>query len=988
MMVGRTADLGVLREVYDHVVLGDPAGVVVSGEAGIGKTRLISEWIDSVPRDTLVITAQCVNLGDFAVPYSPIIGLLRRLVDVLGADRVLSAAGPGRDALISLVPSLGELSEGSAGRGAGQTHETIAVLLEALATECPVVVVIEDLHWADGATLKLLAFLVKVLSGVPVMLVLSYRSGEVERGHPVRAFLTELDRTRRVVRHNLGRLSRSEVGSQAAAILCTTLSAADIDSVFARSEGVPFFVEELVGISDTFTGLDLPDSLRELLLARYEGLAQPTQRVLRLIAVGGAEVQHWLLEAVFAAAIPQAEPGELDVALRDALDSNAVLVQNTSYSLRHALLREAIHADLLPGERARFHRAFAQALEASPLAEDATAEISHHWMLARDYSKAFPATLTAMRRAHTSFGYSSEALLGERLLDIWDNVPDAGTIAGVEREELMRRTASALRNAGNSERALGMADLALCEPDQLTAELHARLLRDKASYLVDLGRSGSIEILQSALDLAPESDSSTLRGGILTALAARQMIAGNVTEAVQLADRAAAEAAKTGSVLNASIAANLGGVSRVHCGHLDEGLAMLAHSEELADGNGGALLRYRVNASDMANLLGRYEQAVELALEGITRAKALGVERSSGVLLSSNAIDPLIALGRWSQAQERLDRALSLDPPPAFAAYLRQSKVALTLWQGDPVEAARMYGEWRGSIARLTELEVQTRLTAASVAIQVALATGDYEAALAATDVLTDSRNPVVPGHALPLLADAARTAAALRARALTAPDAGRLMDELAEREREWRRLLADEQYWPTAPIWTAVFTAELSGPDGIGTDQAAWQAARSAANRPEAPALIRPYLDFRLGQALLTAGDRQAATAALNAAVAQATTLGALLIAEWATTVAERAGLTLGSTTRHRAAGDSLELTAREQQVLDLLADGLSNRQIGERLFISVKTASVHVSAILRKLGVSTRTEAAVMARVAAQTGDAEQPHRASRGSRVSRGL
>lgn len=966
-MIGRASDLRALRAVFDAAAAGESRSVVVSGEAGIGKTRLLREFARSVQPAALVLTGQCVDLGEVAAPYAPVLGLMKDLVAQRGNDAVLDAAGPGRASLAALLPALDPDAVDERDGGVGRLHETVAVLLEALSREQPVVVAVEDVHWADGATLSLLSFLVRVLTTERVMLLLTFRSEDVSRGHPLRGFLAELDRTRRVARHTLGRLSRGDVMRQAIAIRGGALDAVSIDSVYARSEGVPFFVEELLGLDDGSGSDELPDTLRELLLARYERLAPTTQQLLRVISAGGVRVEHTLLEQVFTGA-----PEDIDAGVREAIGANVLLADATTYEFRHALVREAIYDDLLPGERTRFHAGFAEALEGGVGVDPVAAAVSHHWMLARDFGRAFPATARAMEQAHTAFAYSTEAQLGERLLEIWDQVPAAEELVGRSRSELMRRTASALRNAGWTDRAIAMVDEVLATREDRDEIDQAKLLRDKAFYLANLGRPGSVDLLEQALDRVPPETPGELRGVLLTSLGARHMIIGRLERAIEYADEAAREAARTGSARNASVAANIGGIARIHRGELEAGRALLATAEPLAEGDGSALLRYRVNASDMANLLGSYEEALASALEGVARAKSLGVERSSGLILSSNAVDPLVALGRWDEAEERVHRALALQPPLAFSVYLRQSLILLTLWRGDAETAATLFRRWHRGMLSLSGLEVQTRFGVARVVMQVGLATGDLGEAWspAGVGVFEAPDHRPMPAYDLPALADAARVLARVRI-ALAAgtldvesgPFAGVDDERLRQLEHRWRALLAEGHFWPTAPLWSAVVDAELGGPGGTGDDAGAWAAARAMAERPVAPAVLAPYTALRLAEAQVAAGDRAGAQDTLVTAVAEATSLGAGLVLDGARALAVRASLNLDGRPRVRGAAGSVQLTARERQVLQLIAEGLSNPQIGERLYISAKTASVHVSAILRKLGVAGRTEAAMVA-------------------------
>ena len=720
-----------------------------------------------------------------------------------------------------------------------------------------------------------------------------------------------------------------------------------IANVFERSEGVPFFVEELIGLDDDCGCNDLPDTLRDVLLARYERLTEPSQRLLRLISAGGLTVSHQLVSSVY-----EGDSGEFDDAAREAVLSSILVAQDNDYSFRHALVREAIHADLLPGERSRFHTAYAMALESVAAYDRCSTEVAGHWLAARNQEKAFPAALAAMEEARQSYDYVTAAEMGERALELWHHVSDAQGLAGMTHVDLLARTASALRNAGDDERALAMVNTAIDEHTDHTTTRFARLLRDKAYYLSNLNQPGAIPLLEQALTLVPAGVDDVLRGTLLNTLAARFMIEARLDRAVVLADEALAVASAVHSPAQASIAANFAGLSRADRGEVAEGIAQLDRARELAEGDPSAMLRYRVNSSDLRFHLGRFEEALALAEEGMARAGELGVERAVGVILASNAVDPLLALGRWDEAEALIERTLALAPPTVSRTYVRRAKLWLMLWRGDPDGAAAQYQAWRSSLSRLDDSEMQNLLGISRVMAEISLAQDDLDAAWSRASFLLSEAHRPLPGYDLPLLAVAARVLA--RRREETAPT-----PELDASESALRALLESERFWPTWSIWSAQFEAELGG-GGTGAGVAEWRAALEAA--ADGPAHLRPYGLYRLGRALVAAGARTPATDALREAHVMATSLGAGLITRRVATLAARAGLAVaGAVAAH--APDTTELTSREQQVLDLIAEGLSNRQIGERLYISAKTASVHVSAILRKLGAASRTEAVFLA-------------------------
>lgn len=964
-MIGRDSDLEALRDELAAVADGHPRVAVVGGEAGIGKSRLVAEFTAEASASSLVLTGRCVDLGQEGAPYAPVTQMLRRLIDAAGMDALLDAAGPGVAALSVLLPELADSEAAPARSGADRLYELVTVLFENIAAARPVVLVVEDIHWADAATLELLRFLIRMMESGQLLLLLTYRTDEVVRGHPLRGYLGELDRTRRATRWELGRLGRPQVAEQATQILGRIPEAETLDRVYALSEGVPFFVEELIGIEHLRGGDELPETLRELLLARYERLTEPTQRLLRLIAAGGLCVQHDLLQAVF-----DGSADELDLAAREAVLANVLAADSTEYSFRHALVREAIHADLLPGERTRFHSRYALALEAAT--DRSAAELSYHWLAAHELRSAFIATLEAMEEARLSYAYRTAAAMGDRALELWDSVPDAQQLAGRSRTELLSRTASALRNAGDSERALALVNVALADADELPAQLNARLLRDKAQYLANLSRPGSTELLREALALAPADRSDSLRPQLLGELAGRLMLEARFDEAVQTSTRAIAEAGE-GAAPRRSVAHTIRGTVRVAQGDLAGGLDDLERGRELAGDDAGPLLRNAVNASDVMNLLGRFDDAVGIAERGVEQARRRGVERTSGVMLSSNTVEPLLALGRLDEAEAMLDPALALDPPPGFRVHLQRMKLWLTLWRGDVERADELLRRWRNGMLVQAGIEMQSRLGFARIAAEIALANGDAVRAWDEARVVTSDLRRSIPAYDLPLLAVAARALTELSAERAEGQRAKAPTVDIACEAARLETVLGQLSGWSTAPVWQPLVAAEIvsarraatpgwqapsSGEPGAGASIAdAWQRAVDAALLATAPAHLHPYALLRLGQAALTAGDRSTAESVLTESrkIASQTGFGLLVASADRLLRDSGAARTTGAVTRHA----DTALTEREAQVLGLIEQGLTNKQIGERLYISAKTASVHVSSILRKVGAASRTEA-----------------------------
>ncbi|WP_313543766.1 helix-turn-helix transcriptional regulator [Leifsonia aquatica] len=954
-MIGRESDLTALHDELEAVSAGGTRAVVIGGEAGIGKTRLITEFLEQAEPSATVLLGRCVDLGSDGAPFGPFAAALRRLIELVGLDAVLAAAGPGAGGLSALLPELADHTSVPARTGAERLYELVTVLFENLSAERPIVLAIDDIHWADTSTLELLRFVVRMSERGRVLVLLGYRSDEVTRGHPLRAYLAELERTRRVTRWELGRLTRAQVVAQLELLLGCVPDTATVDQVNRFSEGVPFFVEELAGIDGLATGDDLPETLRELLLARYERLTEPAQRLLRIVSAGGVCVEHDLLTAVF-----DGTPEQLDAAAREAIVANVLVADTTEYVFRNALVREAVHADLLPGERTRFHTRYAEALEAGP--QRSAIQLSTHWMAAHDLRRAFTSSVEAMDEARLSYAYATVAAMGDRALELWERVPDAEALGGLSRVDLQARTASALRNAGDSERALAMVSVALEDASGLAPTRHARLLRDKAQYLTNLNRPGSIELLRQALDLVPAGSvgpGDALRPQLLAELAARLMLAARFDEAIDTTTEAIEELGDAPDP-RLSIAHNIRGCALIATGEIERGLAELERARVVAGGDIAALLRHAVNASDALNGLGRYADAVRIAEAGAARARERGVERTSGVILSSNTIEPLLALGELARAEALLDPALALDPPPSFRAHLQHLKLWVTLWRGDVEGADALLRRWRTGLRLQGDLEAQSFLGVARIEAEIALARGDAGHAWSEARIVLDDDHRSIPAKDLPVIAAAAR---ALADRALADPEKERA--EVLAAAAEVEAALARHASWPTASVWGAMTTAEIATARAAvavdGRDAAfaaavdAWRQAIEATSSALAPAQLGPYALARAARVAIAAGDRPAADRLAVEAGTAADALGYGLISVAAAALTSPRGVRAPA----GVSGPGAPLTEREEQVLALIEQGLSNKQIGERLFISAKTASVHVSSILRKVGASSRTEA-----------------------------
>jgi ATP/maltotriose-dependent transcriptional regulator MalT len=942
-IVGRAEQRTQLNRILDEVIDDGSRFVIIGGDAGVGKTTVVEAFIADLfgplaDRKAQLIRGQCVPMGSEGLPYAPIVGALRDLVAQHGREQIVEWAGAGRHALGALLPDLGASTGEADDTIRLQLFETVTMLLERASENGPLVVVMEDIHWADESTRHVLRFLARALTDAPVMIITTYRSDELTRRHPLRPFLAEVGRFPGTVRIDIPGLDRSEVAELLTQLLERPPSNVVIDLVYKRSEGIPYFVEELTR-SAARGCIDMPDTLRDALNVRVLSLSDRTQQTLQLAAVAGTRVDHELL-----AAAADASDGDLENQLREAIDASVLMTDETGYAFRHALLREVIHDDLLPGQHARLHARFAMLLEEHPelmSAEAAPMEIAHHWNAAHEVNKAFRWALTAATSRGAAF---HEALkMYERALELWDQVDDPESVAGAHSSLLMR-AAYAAEDAGETERALALVNAALEEMDpERDRRERIEALLVKSRNKADLITSGGVETLREALQLLPEDADPTLRARVLENLARRTMLNGDAAHGVELSKQAVDAAALADSDPATANAQMTLGISLGASGQETEAIAVLERVGDLARASTRTMLRYFINYSDALNHVGRFDDAVREAMSGVDMARDLGLQRSMGATLAGNAAEPLLALGQWGRASAMIERALELDPPANHYAHLRLLQTWLFVWRGQLDEAEAVLTEFRPMIKK-DSLSPQYGSQAIRTDAEYAVAVGDHRRAWADVRIFLDHWQHYHCAVVYPVLAVGAAAARALDQNEGSTERVALINDVLDQKALPVR----------IRAFWEPVIRAELE-------DTAeAWRSALDELAAQQGPAHLRPYAGLRLGQHLVAGRERNEAKHVLASASAEAVALGSTLLADRIGALSQRAGFAVAPPPEKSPVAG---LTPREIEVLQLVAAGRSNGEIGTALFISTKTASVHVSNILAKLGVSSRGEAAAVA-------------------------
>jgi len=972
-LIGRVAELAELEAALRDAASGHPSLAFVAGESGVGKSRMVAEFARHA-RDAgaRVAIGDCVELGDEELPYAPIVSVLRSLARE--GDAVLETLPPGvRAELATLLPELGggawpagaePLRANETTLGQPRLFEALLTLLDHLGREQPFALVLEDIHWADRSTRAFLVFLGRSLWSERVLVVATYRSDELHRRHPLRPLLAELERDTRSRRIELTRLTRQELADLLADILGGPPDEELVERLYARSEGNPLFTEELLAARLDGRG-GLPTTLRDALMVRVERLSQPAQEVLRLLSAARVLSHDVLADASGLGG------AELRAVVREAAESNVIVADERGrYQFRHALLREVVHDDLLPGEHAELHLALARALEtqAAETGEDAivTAGIAHHYLSAGCQREALVASVRAAGFAERVHAHGEAGVLLERALDLWRRVPDAAEQIGTDRIELVRRASRALINDGAHPRAEALLKQAVAEVDeQRDPRLAAELLELLSRAQWSLGRAEDARAsVASAVALLPEDeDRSPERARILSRQAKIAMLQGRFSEVLPSA-RAALAAATEADAAPRADALNAMGLALILLGDVEEGSEHL-HEAIAVSPVGFERTSAWANLADALHLVGRSHEALDAAERGL--ADTTGPVRGSDWLTMTKG-EIQWDLGDWAAARRNLPPGDRRHVGITFAyTELKRAEVALADADHEAV---------RTSLDRIADLVAGSREPqfiglAGSLRGELERRCGDLAAARTAVDDALDAIE--FCSEDLSRISRLAETGAWIEADA--AQRARDLGDDEAEREAIARAegflmraeaCAADGR--PVEVARLAVTRSHLAR--ARGTADPALDAAAAEAWRE----LDRPYpaaiAELQRADTLASRGERDAAAAQLAEVLAFAGDRGAAWLRAEAEGLATRARLTVGAAAgpeappdREPAGDDPFGLTPRERQVLLLVADGATNREIGAQLFMAEKTASVHVSRILAKLDVRSRTEAAAVA-------------------------
>ena len=966
-ILGRDRELALLTDLVGLDGQTRARSVLLVGDAGVGKTRTLRELVRRARGagwQTLV--GHCLDFGDSALPYLPFSELFGRLA----GDRpdVVAALTDGRPALSHLQPGRRLIS------GAGPAtvenldradlFDAIHGAFDDLAAEAPLLVVVEDVHWADRSTRDLLSFLFARPFRGRVVVLASYRSDDLHRRHPLRATAAQWVRVPGVQRVQLDPLPEADVRRLVAALLPGPLAESDLQAIVSRAEGNAFFAEELVSAAAGADG-GLPDDLADLLLVRLDGLDDDARDVVRAASCSGRRVGHALLAAVVGQ-----DDATLDASLRTAVERNVLVrVGADSYAFRHALLAEAVHDDLLPGERVRLHASYAAALT-DGRADGTAAEVARHARLAHDPATAVRASIQAGDEAMSVGGPEEAATHFETALDL---ASDPRLEADVDTVALAVKASDALLAGGHPDRAGQLVRARLAAPGDLGPGQRAALLLALASSVMTLDNAGDpLSLTEEALDLVPDEPSPD-RARLLAVHARAHLYHGHDDAAAQQAMEALGLAQKLDlPSLVADVTTTLAGIED-RAGDTETAQRVLVEVVERArrDGDTHAELRSRYLLGSLHHERGTLAEARAAYHDAYVIAVAAG-RPWSPYGFEARLMEALVAyeLGDWDAVAD-LTLVDGQAPPPIPEAMLLGLRALVLVGRGDRGADALLT-----RLAPLWSLDGLVGISAAAAELDRHGERHDVTASLAtfdrAVDVIGRSWSEAFQARIrltallLGTLADAAVDASHAEREGLVARAPGLMsgVERVMQRVRKRKR-----PFGPEGVAWLERTHAEhlrlrwLAQVDPPDEEElvAAWERTVAGFEQMGHPFEIA-RARARLASVLRAVGDTAEARALTAQARATATALGAAPLL---------ASLRVAAAPRAERRADTA-LTARETEILALVAQGRTNGEVARQLFISTKTVSVHVSNILAKLGAGGRTEAAAIARRDGLLGDA----------------
>lgn len=957
--VGRTDQLELLTRRLTDARQGQARTVLIGGEAGIGKSRLLSRFADSARAAGahVLIGAGEEHFGD-PMPYGPLLEALDTFGREYGEHRAAELGGDAYGRLTAFF-DLGADSMSSP----QQIFLAVRRMLDGIGADAPVVLIIEDLHWADPATLDLVRHLGQTRAERRrLLLVASFRSGGLVRDDPLWQLLASPTFLRRTERIELPAFTRAELHRFVSSITGEDVDPELVERCLQRSDGIPFYAEQLTvaGALDDPANARLPADISSVVLARLSGLGKDALRVLRVAAVAGRAMSRRLLRTVSGLS------GEaLHDALQECFDRQMLVTghEEDVYRFRHGLLREVMYQATVRDTRVDLHIAMAQALGDDVrlcLGEgSAAAEQASHWYQAGMWPQALFFAVQAGETAARTLAFASAEAQFIRALELWQRVAEPQRQAGMSRDQVLTRAAEAARWTGHVDRALGYVRQAIAQVGDgadrcRLGELHERL----GTYLWEHGRrADSVAAFRQAQALLEAGPPSAVKARVLAGIALAHLQAGRYADGHDLADAALTMAREVGAHAEEGRALGISGLALGVLGD-PEGEARLRRALEIARSANHIedLLRAYGNLGLVLEHAGRTRESANATMSGLAEARKLHLANTrQGGVLANNASAALVLLGEWDEAEKIVNEALP-DRPPQESLYPRLTLAEIKVARGDfaqarellvsiddvehgrdprflgPLHAVRAeLALWQGDLTRAAE-DVERGLAAVqggenSVEVLRLCVLGMRCAADRTEAAEGDRTAAIAVGDRLALLARQAEQASASG----QAP-AGGEVSQLVRLCRAQRR--------------------RINGDDGAAT----WSEVAAGWLQLERP-YQAAYARWRQAVAAQAAGDRKSARQSTREAYQLATSLGAGPLRTAVAALART--LKLDLTDRPQPARHPYGLTPAEFETLRLLCQGHAPARIAAARGVAVRTVETQINSAYRKLEVHSSAEA-----------------------------
>ncbi len=960
-MIGRDRELAALREVVAAGRAGDPRVLVVEGEAGLGKTRLVSEFLEALHHDPqvgepLVLRGACSNAEWRDVPWGPFLDVLRDLRRHLGTEEFLELAGHRARDLAPLDPGI-PVEPRSAPPDHGRMFGVLSGLLLDAAARWPTLLVVEDVHWADEGSCRVLEYLVRSMRTERLSVVLTVRTEEATDSPP--GIVDMLVRTGSASRLTLARFDREAVCEHLGHLRGAVPDPDLVDEVEGLSAGVPLFVEELADALDSHADLSqMPGLLHGHRLA---GLPPDA---LHLVETAAVAVTPPSTASLLVASDLAGE--DFDRALAAALDAGVLSRRRPLIDFRHAVLREATLERMLPHRERELHLRWADVLEPEADGLEAAVTVAHHRLVAAEPSAALVACVRAADVAGRASGFAVQLEMLRHVARLWPRVDCPEELAMRDLADVLGQAAEAANFTSGDVTVTQRLALRACallpadSPPARRAWLDLLVLRSRYSQSELI----PVEQLLAVVAHIPPEPPTRERVVACVSAAGQLLQAGRPEDAELYAEEGAHSAHLLGLTKLEADATSTGALGHLYRGRYDDAFRSAFEACRIADITGDQLTRAECLCA-MALVQWNVGDPVETLRSCRLAVDILGGHRPGPYPLSwgmnlTNLAEALIEQGEWTEAQQALDHVLAVsDLPRRVTDFACRLSRHLQVWRDGPDPDYVVEGVPCLSDDLLETLPVPDLITCCYTEADLSIHHRDLVRARAELRVpLADERTVQVPEALYNLLGVAARIEAdAVAEGGDPDPDTGTWVVGQVD-----HLLGLMTPMGPVQKAQDAHIRADLAR--WVDDDDATtWAQVVALWRRVPHPRSLALAL-VRLGTAAAASGDKRAARDALAEALLIAERLPARPLEVSVHEIAKEHDLRIGSSAGPRGTGTLL--TGRELEVLQLLADGASNADIAAQLFISPKTVSVHVSHILDKLGVASRTAAAARARKA----------------------